>query len=90
MFVFGIAVIVPQWARVCRRNPETGEILTQIDVPAPHTSACCFGGSEMSELYITTARKGLTEQQLIQYPESGNLFRIKTDVVGSPTHSYAG
>ena len=65
-----------EWAggRVCRRHPETGEILAQIDVPAPHTSACCFGGPEMNDLYITTAQKGLTKEQLAQYPDSGNLF----------------
>ena len=81
-----------EWAgsRVCRRNPKTGEILTQIDVPAPHTSACCFGGADMSELYITTARKGMTDEQLKQFPEAGNLFRIKTDVTGSPTYDFAG
>ena len=81
-----------EWAgsRVCRRNPETGEILTQIDTPAPHTSACCFGGPDMNELYITTARKGMTDTQLEQFPEAGNLFRIKTEVTGSPTHAFAG
>ncbi|MCA9216945.1 MAG: SMP-30/gluconolactonase/LRE family protein [Planctomycetales bacterium] len=81
-----------EWAgsRVCRRNPETGEILLQIDVPAPHTSACCFGGPDMNELYITTARKGMTDEQLAEFPNAGNLFRIKTDVTGSPTYSFAG
>lgn len=81
-----------EWAgaRVCRRNPDSGEILTQIDVPAPHTSACCFGGENMNELYITTARKGLTDEQLEQYPMSGCLFRAKTNVVGSDTYAFAG
>ncbi len=81
-----------EWAgsRVCRRHPETGEILTQIDTPAPHTSACCFGGPDMNHLYITTARKGMTPEQLKQHPEAGNLFRIETDVTGSPTHAFAG
>ena len=81
-----------EWAgaRVCRRDPADGRILQQIDVPAPHTSACCFGGPEKNELYITTARKGLSEAQLQQFPESGNLFRFKTDVVGSSTHAFAG
>jgi sugar lactone lactonase YvrE len=81
-----------EWAgaRVCRRHPDTGEILTQINVPAPHTSACCFGGENMNELYITTARKGLTAEQLDEYPHSGCLFRAKTNVTGSETFAYKG
>ena len=81
-----------QWgaARVCRWNAATGTVLERYDTPAPHTSACCFGGDDLSQLYITSAREGLTQQQLADFPESGCLFRLQTSVSGSPTFSYAG
>lgn len=77
-------------ARVCRWNPNTCELLERYDTPAPHTSACCFGGDDLSDLYITTARKGLSDEQLEKYPLSGHLFRLRTDVTGSETFSFAG
>ncbi len=80
------------WAgrRVCRWNPETAEVLQTIETPAPHTSCCCFGGPELKDLYITSARKGLSEEQLSQHPQSGHLFRLKTDIVGTPTYAFGG
>ena len=80
------------WAgsRVCRWDPGTGTVLEKYDTPAPHTSACCFGGDDLSDLYITTARKGLNDEQLEKAPLSGCLFRMKTDVTGSPTFSFGG
>jgi len=83
---------IAHWAGacVCRWDPATETILERYDTPAPHTSACCFGGDDLSELYITSARKGLTDQQLADFPESGCLFRLKTSVCGSPTFAYAG
>ncbi|MEO2045064.1 MAG: SMP-30/gluconolactonase/LRE family protein [Pirellulales bacterium] len=77
-------------ARICRWSPTTGTVLERYDTPAPHTSACCFGGKDLSDLYITTARDGLTDTQLEDFPESGCLFRLKTSVCGSPTFAYAG
>lgn len=76
--------------RVGRWDPQTGQRLQTYDVPAPHTSACCFGGTDLKELYITTARKGLTSTQLEQFPLSGCLFRLRTGVTGSPTFSFDG
>lgn len=80
------------WAgqRVCRWNPATAEVLLKIDTPAPHTSCCCFGGPERKDLYITTARKGLSDEQLAASPLSGHLFRVKTEFVGAPTYSFGG
>ena len=69
-------------------NPENGELRQKIDFPAKNVSSCAFGGAGLNELYITTARKGLTQAELQAYPASGNLFRIQTDVTGSPTFAF--
>jgi sugar lactone lactonase YvrE len=67
---------------VVRCNPDTGEVLQKIDVPAPHVTSCTFGGVNMNKLYITTAQEGLTEQELIDYPLSGGLFEADLSVSG--------
>lgn len=75
---------VAQWGGygVYCYNPATGELLEKIEVPAPHVASCAFGGDDMDELYITTARAGLSEDQLVKYPLSGSLFRCKPGVKG--------
>ncbi|MGQ1891499.1 SMP-30/gluconolactonase/LRE family protein [Thermophagus sp. OGC60D27] len=69
---------------VYRWDPDNGELLQKIEVPAPHVTSCAFGGKKLKTLYITTARVGLTKEQLDQYPLSGSLFAVKTKVKGIP------
>jgi sugar lactone lactonase YvrE len=44
----------------------------------------------MNELYITSARKGLDESTLKQYPLTGGVFRLETHIEGMPTFEFAG
>jgi sugar lactone lactonase YvrE len=83
---------VAEWGGACmgRWNPLTGERLARIDVPAPHTTSCCFGGPDLSDLYITSARVDLDEATLEQYPLSGSLFRCRPGISGAPSSSFAG
>jgi sugar lactone lactonase YvrE len=75
-------------AQVTKWNPNTGKLLEQIPVPALQTSSCVFGGKDMNELYITSARKGMSEAGLKQYPLSGGLFKVETKVTGMPTFEF--
>jgi sugar lactone lactonase YvrE len=75
-------------AQVTKWNPNTGKLLEQIPVPALHTSSCVLGGKNMNELYITSARKGMSEADLIKYPLSGGLFKVETKVTGMPTFEF--
>lgn len=63
-------------------DPESGGIKEKIIVPAPHVTSCCFGGPEMDQLFITTAREGLSKKQLETFPLSGSIFRYKTNSRG--------
>lgn len=56
----------------------TGNLLDRIYVDAPHVTSCVFGGPNHQDLFISTARVGLTEQQLLQYPNSGAVFHYRT------------
>ncbi len=75
-------------AQVTKWNPNTGKLLEQIPVPALHTSSCVFGGRDMNELYITSARKGMSEADLKKYPLAGGLFKVITNVVGMQTFEF--
>lgn len=50
-----------QWgaSRVAAYAPD-GSFLRAVDVPAPHASCPAFGGSDLADLYCTTAREGRT------------------------------
>ncbi len=63
--------------QVARWNPGTGEKLTSIKMPVSQVTCCTFGGKDYKDLYVTTARKGLTEKELKQEPEAGSTFLIK-------------
>lgn len=69
-------------------NPCTGELLAKVEVPAPHVASCAFGGKEMNTLYITTARAGLSDKQLKEYPLSGSLFVCKPDASGPEPYRF--
>jgi sugar lactone lactonase YvrE len=74
--------------QVSRWNPNTGEKLESIKVPAAKVTSCVFAGVDLDELYITTARTGLSEEELKSQPHAGGLFRIKTTVRGSKTYGF--
>lgn len=63
-------------------DPENGKLLKKIALPAPHVTSCVFGGENLDHMLITTARENLTEAQLQEYPESGDVFLVKTNTQG--------
>lgn len=81
---------VAHWGGHCVRqwNPKTGKVVATIAVEAPHVTSCCFGGPHLNTLFITTARSGLTSEQLEAYPLSGALFSIDLDTTGTPIHYF--
>ena len=62
---------------------KTGKKIHKIDLPAKNITNCTFGGSNHSELFVTSAKKSLSKKDLRQFKLSGSLFRIKTNVNGS-------
>ncbi|MDB2327388.1 MAG: SMP-30/gluconolactonase/LRE family protein [Verrucomicrobiales bacterium] len=83
---------IAHWAGGCisKRCPASGERLARIPTHAYQTSACCFGGPELIDLYITSAQVDLTESQQATFPQSGHLFKKTLETPGSPTFPYRG
>lgn len=83
---------VAHWGggRVSRWNPKDGKRIASLEIPAPNVTSCTFGGSHFDELYITTARGPLSDDQLEKYPQAGGLFRAKPGVRGLRQSVFAG
>ncbi|MDB1124054.1 SMP-30/gluconolactonase/LRE family protein [Vibrio algarum] len=61
---------------VIRIHPETGSIVRIIDVPAKNPTCVVIGGTNLKTLFITSSRKGLTDEELNEQPSSGGLYSI--------------
>lgn len=81
---------VAQWGGygVYCYNPHTGKLLAKVEVPAPNVASCAFGGKDMNTLYITTARAGLSDEQLKEYPLSGSLFVCQPGTSGPEPYRF--
>ena len=76
--------------RVVRWNPHTGEALAVIELPVERVTAPWFGGPNLDELYITTARVGLDDAGLTGQPHAGSIFVARPGVRGLPAFEFAG
>jgi sugar lactone lactonase YvrE len=83
---------VAMWggAQVTKWDPTTGQLLERIPIPAKNISSCVFGGKNLNELYLTSARVGLDDAMLKQYPLTGGVFCLETNVEGMPVFEFAG
>lgn len=77
--------------QITRWNPGTGEKIQSISFPAARITCCCFGGLDFQDLYISSARNGLSEEQLKDQPLAGSLFVIKNiGFKGLPAFEFTG
>jgi len=74
------------WGGSCVRriDPESGTESARIDLPVTQPSSVCFGGEKLDQLFITTARQGLTSAQQAAQPRAGAVFVARPGVVGQP------
>ena len=75
---------------VARFDPDTGEELARVELPVSQVSACAFGGLDLEELYITSARKNLSYNELENQPLAGGLFKARVAVRGVESVAFAG
>ncbi len=71
------------------RNPENGAVLERVQLPVNQVTCCVFGGANLTDLYITTASKELSELELKEQPLAGCTFVVKnTGYQGIDTHKF--
>jgi sugar lactone lactonase YvrE len=71
--------------RVTRYDPR-GSVERVLRLPVPRVTSLCFGGPDLDTLYMTSARIGLTSEQLLEAPLSGALFSYRPGVSGRPAN----
>lgn len=82
---------VAHWGgwQVARYDPETGKKMLSISMPVSQVTSCTFGGESMEDLYITSARKGLSKVELEKQPLAGSLFVVRNSGhKGLPAHQF--
>lgn len=69
-----------------RRYTPGGELDRVIELPVPRVTACAFGGADLSDLYVTTARVGLSAP----HPVAGSLLVVRGVGKGFAQPAFAG
>jgi len=72
--------------RIARLNP-AGEILEEIAVPAKCPTMVAFGDADLKTLYITSVGNR-PEDELIAFPHSGSIFKVRVAVPGLPEYRF--
>ncbi len=75
-------VWVAHWGGACvSRFSADGELTHRVTLPTDQVTNVCFAGPGLDRLFVTTARQGLSTEQLARQPAAGHLFEI--DPAGS-------
>jgi sugar lactone lactonase YvrE len=83
---------IAHWGGACVscHDPVSAAELGRIALPTSHITNCAFGGPDLRTLYITSARSGLSEEQLNAEPLAGGLFAIDVGEPGVAPARFAG
>lgn len=74
-----------RWGGSCVvRHAPDGSVDRLIEVPVSQVTCPAFGGPELKTLFITTAAKNLSAEQLAAEKVAGGLFAIDLDIAGLP------
>lgn len=72
--------------QVLRIDPDSGNLLYTLKMPAQQITSVAFGGPNMNELYITTGRLFYSKELVEKYPLAGSVFRVTgLGVKGTPS-----
>lgn len=82
---------VAMWdgGRVQRFCPQ-GKLLETVVLPVTRPTSVAFGGADLDQLFITSARNGLSPQQQSDEPHAGAIFVIKLGVTGRLPWAFGG
>jgi L-arabinonolactonase len=75
--------------KVVRYAPD-GSVDLEIPLPVQRPTSCVFGGPELKQLYITSARVDLTTEELAKQPQAGSVFVLETSTQGLPEPRFRG
>ena len=79
------------WDGWClRRLDGSGAVIGELKVPVQRPTSCAFGGPDVDRLFITSASRGLSEEERAMQPSAGGLFMTVPGVRGVLETPFAG
>jgi sugar lactone lactonase YvrE len=80
---------VAVWGGGCLlRVAPDGRVADRVNLPVSQPTSCAFGGPDLRDLYVTSARGGLHADGEVREPRAGGLFRLRPGVAGRPADVY--
>jgi len=77
--------------QLCPRYRPDESVERVLQLPVPRPTSCCFGGADLSTLYVTSATIGLGVNARHAAPLSGGVFAVTSlDVRGRLPHKFGG
>jgi len=71
---------------VSRWDPYNGKLLEKVRLPVKNVSSLTFGGNNLKTIFITTAKHGLSQEEIAKQPLAGSVFKLDTDIKGLPVN----
>jgi sugar lactone lactonase YvrE len=79
---------IARWGGSCiERIAPDGSVGDRIVLPVTRVTSCTFGGGDLGDLYVTTARR---DADPVREPLAGGLFRCRPGVRGMAPARFAG
>lgn len=73
---------------VVQKYTAEGELVAECPMPVTQPSSCAF--ADDGTLYITSARAGLSDDELVEQPLAGSIFALETNTRGVPVGTFNG
>jgi sugar lactone lactonase YvrE len=86
----GVWVAMARGGAVRRYTP-AGRLDQVVELPVARVTSVAFGGPDLTDLYVTTSREGLTDAGLVAAPQAGAVFCVEAvGAAGQRPYEYAG
>ena len=76
------------WA--VRRYRPDGSLDRVVELPVARPTSCAFGGDDLGDLYVTSARTDLTAAALDAQPFAGGVLVLRPGIRGRAPNRFAG
>jgi sugar lactone lactonase YvrE len=85
----GLWVGLWEGSRVARYHPD-GTLDRIVPIEARQVTRACFGDRDLASLYVLSATRGLSADDLASQPQAGGLVRARPGIRGREPFRYAG
>ncbi|HEY8703819.1 MAG TPA: SMP-30/gluconolactonase/LRE family protein [Gaiellaceae bacterium] len=73
-----------------RRYRPDGVLDRVVELPVSRPTSCAFGGDDLGDLYVTSARVGLSPAELEPQPHAGGVLVLRPGVTGRAPNRFSG